>query len=99
MVCTRCGIVGVVGPRVRAHDRPVVAYPAAHVERPHAVGAHVAECHGFDWFGDAPGCHQAIVGRPVAVGEGTGVLLKDEARRMAVNFVRPPVDGQGSRND
>jgi hypothetical protein len=32
----------VIRPRVRAHDRPVVALPAAHVERPHAVGAHVA---------------------------------------------------------
>jgi hypothetical protein len=35
----------VIGPRVRAQDRPVVALPAAHVERPHAVGAHVAQRH------------------------------------------------------
>ena len=35
----------VIGPRVGAQDRPVVALPAAHVERPHAVGAHVAEGH------------------------------------------------------
>jgi hypothetical protein len=35
----------VIWPRVRAQDRPVVAQPAAHVERPHAVGAHVAEGH------------------------------------------------------
>jgi hypothetical protein len=28
-----------------AHDRPVVALPATHVERPHAVGADVAEGH------------------------------------------------------
>jgi hypothetical protein len=37
----------VIGPRVRAHDRPLVALPARHVERPHTVGAHVAEDHGF----------------------------------------------------
>jgi hypothetical protein len=36
----------VIGPRVRAQDRPVVALPAAHFERPHAVGTHVAEGHG-----------------------------------------------------
>jgi hypothetical protein len=36
----------VIGPRVRAQDHPVVAQPAAHVERTHAVGAHVAEGHG-----------------------------------------------------
>jgi hypothetical protein len=35
----------VIWPTVRAQDRPVVAQPAAHVERPHAVGAHVAEGH------------------------------------------------------
>jgi hypothetical protein len=35
----------VIWPRVRAQDRPVVALPAAHVERPHAVAAHVAQCH------------------------------------------------------
>jgi hypothetical protein len=35
----------VIWPAVRAQDRPVVALPAAHVERPHAVGAHVAEGH------------------------------------------------------
>jgi hypothetical protein len=33
----------VIWPRVRAQDRPMVAQPAAHVERPHAVGAHVAD--------------------------------------------------------
>jgi hypothetical protein len=36
----------VIGPRVRAQDRPVVAQPARHRERPHAVGAHVAEVIG-----------------------------------------------------
>jgi hypothetical protein len=36
----------VIGPRIGAQDRPVVAQPAAHVERPHAVGAHVAQGHG-----------------------------------------------------
>jgi hypothetical protein len=35
----------VIWPGVRAHDRPVVALPAAHVEPPHAVGAHVADGH------------------------------------------------------
>jgi hypothetical protein len=35
----------VIWPRIGAQDRPVVALPAAHVERPHAVGAHVAEGH------------------------------------------------------
>jgi hypothetical protein len=35
----------VIGPRVRAQHRPVVAQPTAHVERPHAIGAHVAEGH------------------------------------------------------
>jgi hypothetical protein len=38
----------VIWPRVRAHDRPMVALPAAHVERPRAVGAHVAE-GTLDW--------------------------------------------------
>jgi hypothetical protein len=37
--------MALIGPRVRAQDRSVVALPAAHVERPHAVGAHVAEGH------------------------------------------------------
>jgi hypothetical protein len=32
-------------PRVGAQDRPVVAQRTAHVERPHTVGAHVAERH------------------------------------------------------
>jgi hypothetical protein len=32
-----------IAPRVRAQDRPVVAQRARHVERPHALGAHVAE--------------------------------------------------------
>jgi hypothetical protein len=35
----------VISPAVGAQDRPVVAQPAAHVQRPHAVGAHVAEGH------------------------------------------------------
>jgi hypothetical protein len=35
----------VIWPRVGAQDRTVVALPSAHVERPHAVGAHVAERH------------------------------------------------------
>jgi hypothetical protein len=35
----------VIWPRVSAQDRPVVAQPTTHVERPHAVGAHVAEGH------------------------------------------------------
>jgi hypothetical protein len=35
-------------PQVNLCD--MVALPAAHVERPHAVGAHVAERHGFDRF-------------------------------------------------
>jgi hypothetical protein len=47
----------------------VVAEPAGHVERPHAVGAHVAQRHGLDRFVEAPGCHPAIVGRTAAVGE------------------------------
>jgi hypothetical protein len=33
----------VIGSRVRAQDRPMVAQPARHRERPHALGAHVAE--------------------------------------------------------
>jgi hypothetical protein len=40
-----CGHWDVIGPRVGVQDRPVVAQPAAHVERPHAVGAHVVEGH------------------------------------------------------
>jgi hypothetical protein len=35
----------VIWPRVRTHDRPVVALQARHAQRPHAVGAHVAEGH------------------------------------------------------
>jgi hypothetical protein len=60
--------------RHRATDqRSMIArwwHPARHVERPHAVGAHVAERHRLDRFVDAPGCHPAIVGRPSVVGEG-----------------------------
>jgi hypothetical protein len=37
--------------------------PAAHVERPHAIGAHVAQRHRLDRFVGAPGCHGAIIGR------------------------------------
>jgi hypothetical protein len=33
---------------VRAQNRQVVALPARHVERPHAVLAHVAESHRVD---------------------------------------------------
>jgi hypothetical protein len=36
----------VIGPRVRDQDRPMVALPARHIERPHAVGAHVADVIG-----------------------------------------------------
>jgi hypothetical protein len=35
----------VIRPRFGTQDHPVVALPAAHVERPHAIGAHVAQCH------------------------------------------------------
>jgi hypothetical protein len=38
----------VIAPAIGAHVRPVVALPARHVERAHAVGTHVAEGH---WFG------------------------------------------------
>jgi hypothetical protein len=41
----------VIGPRVRTQDRPMVALPARHVERPHAVGAHVAEGHRVAGWG------------------------------------------------
>jgi hypothetical protein len=41
----------VIGPRVCAHDGPVVALPARHVERPHSVGAHVAEGHWVAGWG------------------------------------------------
>jgi hypothetical protein len=47
----------VIGPLVRAHDRPVVALPAADVERPPAVGAHVAGRHWLDWYVEATGRH------------------------------------------
>ncbi len=40
-----------------AQDRPVGAQPARHVERAHAVGAHVAERHRLDWIVEAPGRH------------------------------------------
>ena len=43
----------VVRPALGAEDRPVVAQPARHVERPHAVGAHIAERHWLDRFVDA----------------------------------------------
>jgi hypothetical protein len=35
----------VIGPRLRAQHGPMMALPARHRERPHAVGAHVAEGH------------------------------------------------------
>jgi hypothetical protein len=35
--------------------RLVVAQPAAHIERPHAVRAHVAEGHGLDRIVEAGG--------------------------------------------
>jgi hypothetical protein len=63
----------VIRPQVRTQDRPMVALPARHVERPRAVGAHVAQCHGLDRFVEAPGCHRVIVGRSVAFGEGYGL--------------------------
>jgi hypothetical protein len=64
----------VIGPRVSAQDRPVVALPTRHVERPHAVRAHIAERHRLDRFVDAPGCHPAIVGHPSAAKEDDTVL-------------------------
>jgi hypothetical protein len=62
----------VIRPPVGAHDRPVVAYPAAHVGRPHPAGAHVAKGHGLDRIVDASGGHAAIVRRAVAIGEADG---------------------------
>jgi hypothetical protein len=55
----------------------VVAYPAAHVERPHAVCPHVAERHWLNWFAEASGRHAANVARPVAVGEGYRRTFED----------------------
>jgi hypothetical protein len=77
----------VIRPRIGAHDRPVVALPARHVERPHAVLAHVAECHRFDGLVDAPGSHPAIVSRAAAVGEGDAERAPDAADHPA----RPPL--------
>jgi hypothetical protein len=34
-----------VGPTIGAQHRLMMALPAGHRDRPHAVGAHVAECH------------------------------------------------------
>jgi hypothetical protein len=36
----------VAGPVIGAHDRPVPALPALHIERPHAVLAHIGESIG-----------------------------------------------------
>jgi hypothetical protein len=47
----------VIGPRVGAQDRAVVAQPTAHIERPHAVGAHVAECHRRPGIGSGSCAH------------------------------------------
>jgi hypothetical protein len=69
----------VIRPAFGTQHRPVVANPAAHVERPHAVRPHVAERHRLYRLVDAPGYHPTIVGRPVAVGEGHARRSKDEA--------------------
>jgi hypothetical protein len=85
----------VIRPPVRAHDRPVVAYPAAHVERPHAVGAHVAERHGLDRFVEASGGHLASVGRAAVVGEGGWPVnlprpVASPATRFTLRIGEPP---------
>jgi hypothetical protein len=46
-----CRYRHIIGPRIGTQDRPVVALPARHVERPHAVGAHVAEGHWVAGWG------------------------------------------------
>ena len=47
----------IIRPRRLTDDRPVVAVPARHVERPHAVRAHVAERHWLDRFFEVSGRH------------------------------------------
>jgi hypothetical protein len=47
----------VIGPGIGDQDRPVMALPARHVERPHTVGAHVAEGHWVAGRGSWSGAH------------------------------------------
>jgi hypothetical protein len=48
-------------PASGARDGSVMALPTRHIEQPHAVGAHVAERHRFDWFVEAMRCHASAI--------------------------------------
>jgi hypothetical protein len=57
----------------------------AHIERAHAVGAHVAQRHGLDRIVEAPRGHPAIAGRATS-GPFTLVLRKSSRAAATASF-------------
>jgi hypothetical protein len=57
----------------------------AHIERAHAVGAHVVQRHGLDRIVEAPRGHPAIVGRATS-GPFTLVLRKSSRAAATASF-------------
>jgi hypothetical protein len=92
----------VIGPRVGAQDRPVVALPACHVERTHAVGAHVAERHRLDRFVDASGRHARglrclpPLWRSTGLAQGAGGKPAGGRNARSVRANEPQASARGS---
>jgi hypothetical protein len=77
----------IIRPRRRTDGRAVVAVPARHIERPHAVRPHVAERHWLDRFFEVSGRHACGLRRLPPAWQDNGLADVESGHDISINSI------------